>query len=428
MISNARLTRGLIPFVLSAVSTTALLLSACDAQAGAPANAEHSATLRGPIEDAALAPYQSELLDLAFDTASALPVQPHIKNRSRAQDAVVATCLELEQPHRALAFVERIDNWRRGAGYADLAFYCAQHGDVVDAKSFSELALALSSNTDEGGDGTVEDWQRDRIRMKVARTAARLGDDAHANELQAGLGTSESGKVASAKALVLDDAAFDAALAALDPAIASGGFDQVRNALETCAQLYDRFYAQTTRRELARTKIESSWTHLPIGIRIELLVELCESALAHDDSVEALGLARAAVRIMDGSKWKPEDHIAVQTELARLLHRSGDRDGAREQLAIALARFDAERNQIVNIYRAGALRALAEAQQSLGDTALALATYKRALEAGVENPNSRPRAEDLAATCSSLAANRVEPDADLRARLLEIRRALGDPW
>ena len=36
--------------------------------------------------DAPLAPLQSELLDLAYDAASAFPLEPHAKNRARAQE------------------------------------------------------------------------------------------------------------------------------------------------------------------------------------------------------------------------------------------------------------------------------------------------------------------------------------------------------
>jgi hypothetical protein len=62
------------------------------------------------------------------------------------------------------------------------------------------------------------------------------------------------------------------------------------------------------------------------------------------------------------------------------------------------------------------------------DPTEALAVYKQAAEAAVENPNSRPRAEDLSAICLSMAKRTVEPDAALWARIREIKSALGEPW
>jgi hypothetical protein len=64
----------------------------------------------------------------------------------------------------------------------------------------------------------------------------------------------------------------------------------------------------------------------------------------------------------------------------------------------------------------------------MGDEAGALFVYRQAVEEGVENPNSRPRAEDLSATCCSMALHAVEPDAELWKRIRQISEQLGDPW
>jgi hypothetical protein len=114
--------------------------------------------------------------------------------------------------------------------------------------------------------------------------------------------------------------------------------------------------------------------------------------------------------------------------LAALRIRAGDVATARSELREALARFDAERHTIVDMWRAAALRPIAEAHHLLGDTTTALEIYTRAVEAGVENPNSRPRADDLCATCLSLALHDVAPDSLLLDRLTEICNDLGDPW
>src|SRR5262249_42652516 len=103
-------------------------------------------------------------------------------------------------------------------------------------------------------------------------------------------------------------------------------------------------------------------------------------------------------------------------------------DGARRELADTRALFDAERAKIVDIYRAGALRKVAEAACAMDDAGTASTLYERALEEGVVNPNSRPRADDLVATCTSMAVRAVEPNARLRARTHEICDKLGNPW
>jgi hypothetical protein len=116
------------------------------------------------------------------------------------------------------------------------------------------------------------------------------------------------------------------------------------------------------------------------------------------------------------------------TALASARYRAGDVEHARQVAQSALGVFDTERANILGVDRARALRCIAETYQTVGDSTTALKVYERAVEEGAANPNAKPRAEDLTATCCSMALHGVEPDAKLRARLNEICEKLGDPW
>ncbi|HKC52932.1 MAG TPA: hypothetical protein VKF60_19250, partial [Myxococcota bacterium] len=132
--------------------------------------------------------------------------------------------------------------------------------------------------------------------------------------------------------------------------------------------------------------------------------------------------------IVDSDPWLPENLIPLEARLGALRYRAGAREKGKGEVDGALAQFDAQRATIVDIYRAGALRPIAEAYQALGDRERALAVYERVVEEGLGNPNSRPRAEDLVATCLSLAKNGVELDEELAARLEKVCAGLGVPW
>lgn len=154
---------------LSAFLFGSVLASCSDAKAGTGSNARRVSAGAATVADAPLAEYQKELLDLAFETASAFPTMPHIKNRSLAQQSVVEASLRLDQPQRALGYAKRIDNWRRGAGYADYALYCAQKGDAAAAQRHIDLAREVYEKTEKD---EIQDWQRDEIRERSPRRSA----------------------------------------------------------------------------------------------------------------------------------------------------------------------------------------------------------------------------------------------------------------
>ena len=61
---------------------------------------------------------------------------------------VVAASLELDQPLLALVLLKNIGNWRRGAGYGDLAFYCARHGYTGEVQQYLNLAVQISESAE----------------------------------------------------------------------------------------------------------------------------------------------------------------------------------------------------------------------------------------------------------------------------------------
>ncbi|MBL8858806.1 MAG: hypothetical protein JNL28_09895 [Planctomycetes bacterium] len=350
--------------------------------------------------DAPIAAWRTDLLELAFRSASALPNKPHAKTRARLQESVVSTCLELEQPRRALSYIDAIDNWRRGSSYAELGIFYATRGKYDQAQSYLRLAQSIAEHSDAA---ETQDWQAARIRAMIDEASTL----AHP---------------------MVSGQDFDNRLSSLDHDIAVGEFEGVRAALQGYAQLHQQHYTNAARRELLEERIHSGWQKTPIQIRFEVQLELSANALAHANADAALTLAGDARKLIDSVTWTPEDRISLVARSARAFHRCGDGARAQAEFRAALDTYAAEETRIVDIYRADALRALAEAGQELGDTPSALELYKRAALAGVTNPNSRPRAEDLTATCRSLAKTGVEPDSELIERLMRTESELSAPW
>jgi tetratricopeptide (TPR) repeat protein len=410
---------------LSILSGVALVLSVslagCEpgkASGHAATEAARAASDEGPTD---LAPYRIELIELALRAATAIPRDPHLKDRSRAQQLVATTCLKLGRPDLAVTAADGIENWRRGAVHADLACYYALRNQPEPARRHASVAADMCNITD--------DWRRDRLRTMVAQALVLLGDDAEAERFESAVTEeAERGKVIGARAARAAEGSFDEQLAAMDGLLALGGFDVTVNTLTACTELFKRFYATPERRDLIERRIRTSSESLPLLVRLNLFLKLTDHALENQDRTTALRLLDEAEAISDGSAWPLRHGVPMVARLAAARARAGDVTRAREQADNALATYDSHRDNITNIDRAGILRPIAEAYRALGDADKARSIYRRAVDEGMENPNSRPRAEDVAATCCSMALHDVAPDAALWARLRGIVEGLGHPW
>src|SRR5262249_18526690 len=102
--------------------------TAADKAVSAPGKAV-PATPADHVADQPLDAWRADLIDLAFRSASLMPVMPHVKTRCRLQENAVDAWLQLGQPQRAQPCIEKISDWRRGTAYASRAIWYAQHQD-----------------------------------------------------------------------------------------------------------------------------------------------------------------------------------------------------------------------------------------------------------------------------------------------------------
>lgn len=368
------------------------------------------------------AAYQVSLIELAMEAASAIPVEPHIKDRCRTQEQVVAASLQLDMFKQAEAFTGQIKDWRRGSCLADLALYQAMHGEKMDALNYMEKAKQISEA--QG----LEEWRRDAIRVKMAQAHLWLENDREAAGIVSGLSPADAGKVAGANAMRGSDAGFEEQFKAFMSLSATGEFDTASAGLQSALQLHERFYDNGTRRTLIENTIRGGWGKVPIFMRLEIVLRLSDAATGHKDDVHALALLDEAEGIRKSAKWPIEYETPLAARLAECRYRAGDRSQAQSRLEAALAKYDKDKELMLNIERVGALLPVAEAYVAIGDRAGALGVYRRTCAESVVNSNSRPRAMDLSAICRSMAVHGFEPDAALWDRLREIGKELSDPW
>ena len=362
----------------------------------------------------AIEPYRLRLLDTAFRGVTAMPVWPHVKERSAAQEIVVRAALELGQLELALGSMEEIENWRRGLCHGHVAVYLAERGATEDATRHIAQAQAVA---DQGEEVLKQAWRRDRILARIAQAHVLLGEDARATTIEAGLVESEAGQSRVTQSATAEREELDELLGALERATVGKGLDEVSAALDSYSELFDRFFAEEATRADLEQRIRESMDGMPILIRLEALTEMTNAALGHGENEIALALVDEMSALMESVAWTPRDALAQLAPIAGLRHRAGDVQRARRDLDELVVRFGESRNRIVDFERGIALRPIAEAYVVLGDRTTALDIYSRAIEEGMLNPNAKPRSEDLANTCCSMALNGVEPDERLWRRI-----------
>ncbi len=394
---------------------------------GDPDRTEPAVEDRLALTDETLEEYRRDLLTLAYRTASALPLQPHVKTRSRAQQSVVEACLELGQLRRAETVAAGIEHWRQGMALALLGTELARQGRPVEVVE-PWLERASRNAEAQARQPNSQAWRRERVRARIAQAYRLLGEAEKVATFEAGIQGSESGRLLAGRAEVMEREQVLATIDSFESLLAAGDLDQVRGALKGFERFYGRFYEEDVIREALEVTIQASWKKVPREVAIDTLMGFAEIALAHGDSDRALSHVGEAQQVFDAAVWLPEHRVPRMAEMAEFRHRAGDVETARQGLEAARAIYDAERAKIVDIDRAGALRPLAEAYQSIGEPGVAATLYRRAIEDGNRNPNSRPRAEDLCATCLSMALHELEPDATLWARLKQVFDALAEPW
>jgi tetratricopeptide (TPR) repeat protein len=312
--------------VLLATTLLALGSPASDAVPSAPAAQVASESSRSTLEE-------------AFDIASLVPAEVHGRDRAKLQALACEALVRAGEVDRAIGLGSRIDGWRRGEVYAVAALELAKQGKADEATMIAKRALGVAPS--------VLDWQRERIRVSVARVYAWLGDESGASELEKGAGEPEMGRVAAAKAARIATAAvpaeyFDAQMKSLEDWIRTKNFDLVRNSVEVALEFYPGAIADPARRARIESLVDEAIEQVPYDLRIRFHLRMADALVARGDRDAArarIGRAEAVVRQF---KWLAEDEVVQRAAVAEAKIVLGDLDAARGRRGVHAPRRRAE--------------------------------------------------------------------------------------
>lgn len=410
--------------VIVGLSFVSAILSAC-APSPAPLAtvAGDSAAVNSPQSPAAASSAttsRSSLLTTAFAVASSMPVDPHGRDRSRLQEAVARACLDSDMVDQAAELADQMQGWRRGHVIALCGQYFARRGQTDSARDCADRALLV-----DVGDTT---WGKDVVVTEVAKIYVLLGDESRAYSLVAVGQPTERGQVETARTAQVPMDQMDGQADMFDQAIATGNFDLARGGIDGYLVWLDRVIDDAPRRARALTALSGAFPGLPLDLQVRYRVQLAEVLYSRGYKELAKTEVDCASALFKATVFLPEDTAPLGAVIVKARFRMGDADSARSELRALRAAYNAQSDLIVNLRRAASLRALAEGFLLLGDSDDAVESYKAALDAGAINPNARPRAEDLSATCVSMAMSGFQPSPEFMLRIDNLRAGLVDPW
>ena len=393
-------------------------------------NAKNATVLKQPLPDmpAAQTPAspplanlsRDDLLDLAFQISTSIPTQPFPSDRAKMQALVAQACIKNGSLIQATQYASKVEGWRQGELFALIGQQYATANETQRARDFAARAMEVAKNE--------TDWQRERIVIETAKIYLQLGDSAKASTLLEGATQAELGKLETARTTIVLESQLDNQADMFDKAIATMNFDLARGAIEGYLVWLDRVSEDEIRTTRALKAIDDALLGLPLDLQVKYGVDLADHL--HKNLKRDLAILKLdkATEIFSATTFLPEDVAPLGAMLARARIRMGDEQSARLILQRLYSEYSTRREGIVNLRRATSLRAMAEGFCELGDRDDAITCYNLALEEGTINPNARPRAEDLGATCISMAEYGIALTPELKNRIDTIRSSLTYPW
>jgi len=363
---------------------------------------------------------RDDLLDLAFQISTSIPIEPFASDRARMQALVAQACIKNGSLIQAIQYASKIEGWRQGELFALIGQQYASTNETQLARDFAARAMEVAANE--------IDWRRERIATETAKIYLQLSDSTKASALVEGATQAELGKIEAARTAIMNESQLDNQADMFDKALATKNFDLARGGIDGYLVWLDRVSQDQTRTTRALKAIDDALPGLPFDLQVKYEIDLADHL--HKNLKRDLAILKLdkATEIFLATTFLPEDVAPLGAMIARARIRMGDPQSARVLLKRFYAEHSTRREGITNLRRATSLRALAEGFCELGDRDDAIACYTLALEEGTINPNARPRAEDLGATCISMAEYGIVLTPELKNRIDTIRNSLTDPW
>lgn len=357
-------------------------------------------------------------LDWGFEFASAIVSDE--KDRSRAQESIVLEYALSGDLDEAAKRAERMDGWRQGVAFAEVAAELGRRGKPDEARRVLGKAEVVRTKT--------QGWQGLRIASHIAWAEAILGDRDRSTRQAETLAEADrqyAGKAAATLAISLtrEENVEEAlrVLAAVDSsADPDSGWWKFYGHIE--ASRVPTLGKKERRRLLDAGR--SAAGKLAPWLRVENLPIL---ALEYR-KVGRKKEARSCLEESEAIVREMGDREPLKGPLAAEVARAWAQLGVPEKGRDLLASVDPTVEKVPVIEQPAVLANLAAAWMLAGDETISSRLLDEALDRAGSLVNARPRALAVVEICRTMGRFDLALTPEREARLRTMREGLGDPW
>ncbi len=104
---------------------------------------------------------RDDLLDLAFQISTSIPIEPFASDRARMQALVAQACIKNGSLIQAIQYASKIEGWRQGELFALIGQQYATANETQIARDFAARAMEVAANE--------IDWRLERILIETSK-------------------------------------------------------------------------------------------------------------------------------------------------------------------------------------------------------------------------------------------------------------------
>jgi hypothetical protein len=369
---------------------------------------------------------KTEALEWGFKFASAIPVKPHLIDRSKSQYQILEVYLERDMPDEVAQRASRIVDWRACLSYADLAVYFAREDQEEKVSQYSERAR-------ECGDRLVDwetSWQRDRVLLRIAEAQVTAGQLKAAEETEAELPAESAGQARTLRLSLMDGPDdYVKKINQLKSMENSEHMEVRRNVARAYIAILTQLDFEVTDEQSAtlRTRVYEVAETLPQLMQHEVLCSLSRAAFTASQEEMGRDALEYAEKQLRKHELKARFDVKALTELANIWVE-GAGDFQRAESLLYEAKDLLMKGRLKGTDQVRALISLAQGYGIHGSHEEAWDLFRQALQTADAQVNARPRAMNLTEICAAIGEWGVPWPDDVAKEMKRLYETLGDPW